>query len=253
MRSQDLHIEAIHFRAVHIHPSDARHRSGVAQVSWLRPRRRLGAVHSIQVAKAGDQPHIVRPTLVRGTGSREQIPVARGIDDCFGQDGLPPRLALEHGTVHGRPIDDGVDAPAMQQDLDPRLFNHLHHEVLHRLRVHGGRDARPAIDNRTFQAIQAAHHLFANSLADLLTPFHDMADHQQHQAAGPQSAKVPIPLDDCHLRTSPPGSNRGTNAGRPAPDDQHVCGWSTGSCAPAAARVRSRPSDWIDGAAFRSR
>ena len=85
-----------------------------------------------------------------------------------------------------------------------------------------GADAGSPIDDGALHAIQATHHFFADSLADLLASFHDVADHQQHQAAGPQAAKVPVPFDDRDVDTGPLRGNGRTNAGRPAADHQHV-------------------------------
>ena len=135
---QHFDIQPVDFRAMHVHPPDAGHRRGDAQVPWLWRRGRSCSIHAVQVADARDQAHVVRTSFIGGAGRREHVAVAGRVDHHLGQNRLASRLALEHGALHLIPVDDGIDAPAVQQYLDPRLLDHLDHEILHRLGIDGG-------------------------------------------------------------------------------------------------------------------
>ena len=53
-------------------------------------------------------------------------------------------------------------------------------------------------------------------------PLDDVADDQQHQAAGPQAAEMAVLLHQGHRGPGPLGGNGGRHAGRPRPDHEHV-------------------------------
>jgi len=160
--------------------------------------------------------------LELGAGSGEEVAVAGGIDDHLGEDRLPAGLALEDRPGHVVALRDGVHAPAVQEHLDLGFFDHFDHQVLDGLGVHGGVDPRAAVDDRAVHLVEAAHHLLADALADLLAGLEDVPDDHEHEAAGPEAAEVAVALDEGHVRAGPPGGNGGAHARRSAPDHQHV-------------------------------
>ena len=135
----------------------------------------LAGVDLIDVANARDQPHVMRTVFILGAGGREQVAIAAGIDHDFGQNRLATGLAFQHGPADGLLVHDGVDAQAMQEDVDAGLFDHLDHQILNRFGIHGGIDARAAVDDRAVEFVEPAHHFFAEALADLLAASDDVA------------------------------------------------------------------------------
>ena len=133
-----------------------------------------------------------------------------------------PGLALEHRPAHGVAVEDRLHPETVQENVDLRLLDHLHHQVLHRLGIDGGIRSRSPVDDRPGHLVEPLHHLLADPLADLFAALHDVTEDQQHQPARPQPAHVAVALDQGHLGAGPAGRDRRRHPGRTTPDHQHV-------------------------------
>ena len=182
---------------------------------------------ALGVAGAALAAGVIRHALVKR--SRASFPalllllaVARGVDHHFGQDRLAARLALEHSAADRVAVQNGIHAPAVQERLDLGLGHHLDHHILQGFGVDRGIHARPPIDDPAIQLVQPLQHLLADALADLFAAGHDVPDDNQHQAAGPQTAQMPVTFHQRHVRPGPLCRQGRRHASGAAADHQHV-------------------------------
>src|SRR5262249_25441087 len=76
-------------------------------------------------------------TFERRTGESEHVTVPRGVDDDVGEDRETARFALERDAAKSRAIDDRIARPAVEQQSNLRLGDHLRQGELRLLRVVG--------------------------------------------------------------------------------------------------------------------
>ena len=226
------HVQPVGVGTAHVDPVDAVDGADVAQAPRPFGLGGLRRVDLVEVADAAGEPDVVDPPLVLRAGGAQHVAVAGGVDDLVGQDGLASRLALEDGPAHGAAVEDGVHTPAVEEDVDPGLGDHLDHEVLQGLGVDGGVDAPAAVADAPVELLQAPHHLLADALAHLPAPLDDVADDQQDQAPGPQAAEVAVALDQRGVGPCPTRGDGGRHAGRTGTDDEHLGLVQDGQLAP---------------------
>ena len=84
-------------------------------------------------------------------------------------------------------------------------------------------DGTVLVDDAAIELLEPSHHLFADSLADLLAAFDNVPDHQQDESAGPKTAEMSVPLNQRHIGAGAFRCQCRDDAGRPAPNHQHIC------------------------------
>ncbi len=142
---------------------------------------------------------------------------------------------LKNGAADLVAVHDRIDAPAMKEHVKLALHDHFGHDVLERLRVDSRIHAGLAVDDSPVQFLQSPHHLLADALAQLPLAAHNMPDNDQHQPAGPESAKMAVAFDEgdlCAPLVWPPGRPRPPPARLPRP------GHRSGAAASTPAPVR---------------
>ena len=203
---QRRHVEPVDLRAVHVDPVDARHGRGAARGAWASRRRPAGGSTLSRLPMRETRPMLcVRcSNSAPAAANRSPSPVAS--TTILARIAWRPDLLSKTAPADRRCRSTIASTPQQcRKTLTPAssIISTMRYLTASASTV--GLTPRPAVDDPAVELLQAAHHLLADALADLLAALDDVADDHEHQPAGPQAAEVAVAFHQRDLARRPVG------------------------------------------------
>ena len=233
------------------------------------PRIRRAKEASASLESRGDvahaphakpQPGVDLLELEGAARRRQHVGVAAGVDHHVGQDGLATGLRLEGDATDAVAFDDGVAAPHVEQEIDPRLPYQLGQHLSHDLGIEGHGIAHAVVGARatpdeppaevvgdqlrvvatplvcrrvkgTPRRRHPLRELLAEPGDDLAPPAVVEAQEQRHEPPCRQAAEGAVALHQGYLGSGAPGRHGGRDAGAATSHDQHLRSLQNGGLA----------------------
>ena len=258
---QLTHIETIGVRASHVDPVDALDRG---HASDEMPREFLSGLQLdlVQVAETAGEADMVESASVRASAGRENVAVARAVDDLLCEDGVRAEFRLNEDPLHDRiagfrvriVVDDGIDRPGVEENFHIIFHEHFDEQIFVDLGIDGRISSEFAMADAVGERFETLHHFFAESLNDLdfraVGIFGPVSENVDHETAGGQTAEVIVSFHDSCFHACAGRRDRRTASGRTAADDENVR-FADGR--DLSSRTRDFPVGECAGSRFRTR